>query len=425
VSARSRFFRAVAAAVGLTLGASVVAACGPTLRDVPLPGAGVSGPTVTIRIQFDEALNLAQGAAVKVNGVNSGKVQSVSAKDFKAIAVLKVKKSAQMRSNATARLRYTTPLGELFVDVSNPSTGPLLHNGQELPAKNATTAPTVEDALSEASLLVNGGGLNQLQTVTDQLNTALDGREGTVRQLLDRANTFLSQANATTADIDQALDAMAGLSTVLHANQSTISAAMKDIRPAAAVLRQNTPGFTQLLAKLAQFASTANNVVGKTRSQILQMVTEVTPVLQEFLDNKDVLGPSFDDLVHVSKLLNEAVPGDYANMRLTIELDKIGLPNILGPGGGGSTGTPGGLLGALLSGLGLDQGGSIGLGSLSDLLTGALGGKSAGKSGATKAGATTSTTKAGATKPGTTGTTGTASGNWLTNLLGSLFGGGS
>ncbi|MCW2753212.1 MAG: hypothetical protein JWQ32_623 [Marmoricola sp.] len=350
-------------AVVVVLGLALVAGCGPTMRDLPLPGSGVSGNTITIKIPFDEALNLAQGAAIKVNGVDSGKVQSVATQDFKAIATIKIRTDAQMRRDATARLRYTTPLGELFVDVSNPATGPLMRNGDELAAANATTAPTVEDALSSASLLVNGGGLNQLQTVTDELNKAIGGREGNVRELLDRSNTFLGQADATTGDIDAALRSLAGLSQVLNENKSTINAAMTEIRPAAQVLRENTPGLTRLLAQLVKFSATANNVVGHTRTQIESMVNQVTPVLQEFLGLRADLGPSFSDLVNVSRLLNAAVPGDYANMRLVLEFDQLGPPNLLGAGGGGSTGANGNGTGGLLGGLGGLLGGLLGGGS--------------------------------------------------------------
>lgn len=356
---KARILALVAALALLTTG------CGPTFGDLPLPGNGVSGDTVTVKVQFDEALNLAEGASVKVNGVASGKVISVGAKDFKAIAVLKVLRSAHLRTDATARLRYTTPLGELFVDVTNPSSGPLLRDGQLLDPSQATTAPTVEDALSSASLLVNGGGLNQLQTVTDQLNAAIGGREGEVRTMLSRADTFLHQANATTGDIDRALRALAGLSVVLRQNKSVIHAALTDIRPAAAVLRQNTPGLTRLLAQLAQFSGTANQVVGQTRSQILLMMREASPVLQEFLDNSSTLGPSLSDLINIGKLLNQAVPGDYANMRLALDLANVKFPNPLSPGGGGSTGSNGN-----------GTGGAPGTGSnpLGDLLGGLLGG---------------------------------------------------
>lgn len=347
MSARTRLGAALTGLVGIAL----VTGCGPTMADLPLPGNGVGGDTMTIKARFDEALNLAQGAQVKVNGVSEGKVRSVTTQDFKAIATLEVRRSAHVREGASARLRYTTPLGELFVDVSNPAQGAEIKDGGSLDPKRSTTAPTVEDALSSASLLVNGGGLNQLQTVTDQLNAALGGREDTVRDLLVRANTFLDGADAATGDIDRALRALAAVSKIANQNRATIRAALTDLEPAAKVLRENTPDFTQLLAKLEEFAGTANDVVGKTRVQLLQMVREVSPVLQEFLDNTALLGPSLRALVNVSNTLNGVVPTDYLNLKLGIDFAGLNLPNLLGPGGGGSTGGNGNGTGGLLSGL--------------------------------------------------------------------------
>jgi len=344
--------RLVALVAGL-VGAVVVSGCGPTMADLPLPGSGVSGDTITVKVEFDEALNLARGAQVRVNGVGSGKVRSVTTRDFKAIAVLDVRTSAQMRADATARLRYTTPLGELFVEVTNPAQGALLHDGAVLTTARTTTAPTVEDALASASLLVNGGGLNQLQMVTEELNAAVGGREDTVRRLMQRADTFLGEANATTEDIDRALNALATVSQVLRANRATIRAAMTDIRPAARVLRRNTPGLTRLLARLTEFSDTANGVVGATRAQVVQMVRELSPVLDEFIANRDTLGPSLRALVTLSAKLNEAIPGDYANMKLEMQLDKVTLPSPLGaPGsaadpGADTTSGQSGLLGLL------------------------------------------------------------------------------
>jgi len=334
--------RRLTAALAAVVGLGLVTACGPTMADLPLPGNGVSGDTITIKVRFDEALNLAQGAQVKVNGVSEGKVRSVTTQDFKAIATLEVRRSAHVRTDASARLRYTTPLGELFVDVTNPAEGPLVKDGGSLDPRRATTAPTVEDALSSASLLVNGGGLNQLQTVTDQLNAALGGREDTVRDLLVRANTFLDGADATTGDIDRALRALAAVSKIANQNRATIRAALRDIQPAAHVLREHTPDFTALLAKLAEFSGTANNVVGKTRAQILQMVREVSPVLQEFLDNTALLGPSLRALVNVSNTLDDVVPGDYLSLKLGINFAGVKLPSLLGAGGATNQG---GLLG--------------------------------------------------------------------------------
>jgi phospholipid/cholesterol/gamma-HCH transport system substrate-binding protein len=148
------------------------------------------------------------------------------------------------------------------------------------------------------------------------------------------------------------------VSQVLNDNRTTIDAAMTDIRPAAQVLRKNTPGLTRLLAKLTEFSGTANGVVSATRAQILQMLREVSPVLDEFNANKDTLGPSLRALVALNDDLNTAIPGDYANMKLELQMDKITLPSLLGaPGSAADPGTT-----------------SSGTNPVTDLLSGLLGG---------------------------------------------------
>lgn len=334
---------AALASLGLLTG------CGTTLGDLPLPGSGVSGDTVRLEVDFEEALNLAQGATVKVNGVDSGKVQGVTVEDFEAQAEMLVRTDAKVREGATARLRYNTPLGELFVDITNPAEGPLLEDGARLTTESTSTAPTVEDALAQASLLINGGGLAGLQTVTEELNAALGGREDTVKRLLDQSATFLTEANASTRDIDRALRALADASRELDRREDTINAALRDIRPAAKVLRENTDELTLLLAEVEKFAGTANTTVRRTREQILQFIRQAGPVLAELAGNRDRLGVSLESLVAAGKAVDEVVAGDYANIRLDLNLDQLtlpdlpglpGLPVATGPAGPGGTQQP-------------------------------------------------------------------------------------
>lgn len=326
--ARPDAVRALLLALALVLGLGGLSGCSTTLGDVPLPGTGVSGETITVEADFAEALNLATGATVKVNGIDSGKVQDVAARDFTARVEMLVQTSAQLRQGATARLRYTTPLGELFVDVTNPSEGGLLADGATLGLDDTSTAPTVEDTLSQASLLVNGGGLGDLQTVTEELNTALGGREDTARSLLERSRRFLAEANATTADIDRALRSLSSVSVTLREREQVIDRAVREITPAARVLRQNTPGLTRLLRQVELFSASANDTVAQTRRQVHEILDQAAPVLRELSANRERYPLSLERLITLGKVTDNLVPGDYLALSAALHVDGIRTPDL-------------------------------------------------------------------------------------------------
>lgn len=377
---------------GLLVVLLLLSGCSTTLEDLPLPGTGVPGETISVTADFADALNLASGATVKVNGVDSGRVQEVTTKDFTAQVTMTLRADAEVREGATARLRYTTPLGELFVEVTNPTSGTALADGANLELTRTSTAPTVEDALSQASLLINGGGLAQLQVVTDELNDALGGREQRVRSLVDESTEFVTQANATTADIDAALRALDSVARTLRGRQTVINRALREVRPAAKVLRQNTPGLTRLLDELERFSGQANTTVTRTRSQVLGLLRLVEPVLAEMQRNSRSYPLSLTKLTALGRTVQGFIPNDYAAIRLVGDLgalrpedlvsllDSLGLPIKIGDlldllGLGGLLGrTDAGGLG--ISGIGPLSGvrsqDGLGLSGLTDGLTGGL-----------------------------------------------------
>lgn len=317
-----RTIRALAATTAAG-GVLLASGCSTTMRDLPIPGTGVSGETIEIKAEFDEALNLAEGAPVKVNGVDSGKVSSISIDDYTAVVAMDVRTDARLHEGATARLRYTTPLGELFVDVTNPTRGQELEDGATLELDETETAPTVEDALAQASLLINGGGLDQLQTITEELNTALGGNEDDIRLLLNQAATFLTQANATTSSIDTVLTSLDSLSGTLSDREAVINRAMREIRPAAAVLRRATPELTTLLEAVERFSGAANDTVRATREQLFALLAETEPVLAEIASNRGRFRDMLRSLVAAAGALRGVVPGEYASISLDLHLDGI------------------------------------------------------------------------------------------------------
>jgi phospholipid/cholesterol/gamma-HCH transport system substrate-binding protein len=330
-----------ALALGLVVAGS---GCGVTMRDMPIPGTGVAGDTIAVVAEFEDATNLAQGAPVKVNGVDSGKVSDVAVDDFTAVITMTVRENAEIREGATARLRYTTPLGEIFVDVRNPADGALLADGARIELADTDTAPSVENALSAASLLINGGGLEQLQVVTRELNTILVGNEDNIVELLNNVTLFITEANRTTNAVDRVLTSLNSVSHTLTEREELFNSVIQDIRPAARLLREKTPEFVELLQEIERFSDVANETVQATRTQLLSLLSQVEPVLAELARNRNRMNTMLAEITVAGDTISQLTEGDYLPLGVDLDMTSLGLEGGLG-----------GVLGELLGLLGLDD----------------------------------------------------------------------
>ncbi|MDQ3155207.1 MAG: MCE family protein [Actinomycetota bacterium] len=331
------------ARLGIVLASLVLTGCGVGADDLPLPGTSVSGASYRISAVFDDALNLPIGAQVKLHGVPVGKVRTVESRDFKARIGLELRSANRLHKGATARLRSTTPLGELYVEIDDPKSGEALADGDVLGTEATSTAPSIEDSMAAASLLLNGGNLGQLRSIVRETNKAFDGRELDARDLLTRLTTTTAAFESSSGDIERALAALASVSTQMNKRESTINAALRDVAPAAKVLRDNTEELSDLLVGIKGLGSVSQRVVDRTHEQILEILRQTGPILDELLVVKDEFGPGLSDLVRFAELLDRGVPTDYLNTYLYFD-DSIGLgvpAEVPGLGGLPTLDTPG------------------------------------------------------------------------------------
>ncbi|NGN94231.1 MCE family protein [Nocardioides sp. KC13] len=331
----------LSAAAGLLL-----TGCGIDARTLPLPGTRAGDDTTTIEAAFDDALNLSVGSKVSVNGVDAGRVTALSTDGFSALAEMSVDEGVRVTDLSSARLRYDTPLGEVYVDVTTPEGGRAIKDGGRLDPARSTTAPTVEDALASASLLINGGGIGDLGRIVDELNGAVgDGTDLT--EVLDRSATFLTQANRTTAEIDRALTSLDAVSATLSQEQDTITDALAAIGPAARTVRQQTKQIIALLNRLVKLSRDANNVLDRMDDATVAVVRDAGAILAQVRRISGELGPGLDTFSAAINELLEVIPADHLPIQLrvdigeSVEQDPLNpLPPLLGTPGTSQPQTP-------------------------------------------------------------------------------------
>ena len=302
--------------------ASSLAGCGIGDKQLPLPGSKVRGEVFQVQATFDQALNLAQGAQVRVNGVAVGRVKLVEAKNYQALVTMDVREGTQIPADSAARLRYDTPLGELIIQVTPGGSARDMTDGDQFQIDKATTAPTVEDSLSAASTLINGGRLGELQVIVEELNATVGGREEKLRHSTEQVAEFLHDANASTGDLDRSLEALRDVSEVLDDQRGTIRKALDDLGPAAETLGENTEDIVTLLERADKLARTGQRLAIRVDDPLLQILAQLGPIADAVSSTQPELSPGLTDLRKVVDQILRTVPADTLPLLALVHVDE-------------------------------------------------------------------------------------------------------
>jgi phospholipid/cholesterol/gamma-HCH transport system substrate-binding protein len=330
------------AALGAIAAATVaLSGCGfHGLYGMHLPGgADVGSHPYSVTIYFDNVLDLVPQSSVKVNDVPVGRVESVAlsgahdksgdkaTNGWTAKVTISVNSDVKLPSNARAMIKQTSLLGEKYVDLEQPLDPPAsteLADGATIPITRTGSAPETEEVLGALSLLLNGGGLQQIKVITTELNKALDGNEAAVRDLLGRLNSFVGTLDRQKSEIISALDSVDRLARTLKDNKQKIAAALDTFPQALEILKNNRTKLTSLLVSLSNLGTVATRVITETQSNLVSSLKSLAPVVEQ-------LQASGSDLVESLRIGGtfpfplgrtlQAVRGDYANLALYLDLN--------------------------------------------------------------------------------------------------------
>ncbi|MFB9237560.1 MCE family protein [Plantactinospora siamensis] len=323
-----RILRALACAVSVAL---LPAGCGlPDLADLPLPGGAPAGDGYTVTAEFGDVLDLVPHAAVKVDDVTVGSVEKISLAGWTARVRLRVDRTVRLPGNATAAVRQSSLLGEKFVSLAAPATEKpdgQLGDGAVIPLARTSRGAEVEEVLAALGLLLNGGGLAQLKTITQELGTALDGREPAARDALRQLDTLVGGLDRQKADLVRALDALDRLTSRLAAQRQVIGDATDALAPGLTVLAQQRAQLTAALTALGELGRVGTRVIDRSRDDTLASLRALRPILDQLVRAGDNLPRSLEFMLTYPfpPNVNGAVVGDFVNLSATVDLDAASI----------------------------------------------------------------------------------------------------
>ncbi|MBA2324988.1 MAG: MCE family protein [Pseudonocardiales bacterium] len=323
---------------GLLLSGCVLSGCGSiTLQGVPLPGgADLGSEPFTVTAEFRDVLDLVPQASVRVNNVSVGQVKAIdlNQKAWYADVRMQLNGGVKLPANVTAQLKQTTLLGEKYVELTPPGDGSAagaLADGAVIPVQRTNRYPEVEEIFGALSMLLNGGGVGQLQTISQELNKALEGKEGDTRALLTDLNTLVGTLDGQRVNITRALDGVDKLSARLSDQRGNLDAVLTELEPGLAVLNEQRPQLVGMLKALDKLSGVATNVVDRSHRDLVADLEALRPTLRELAQSDDSL-PKALEIFATPPFTDAAIKpigGGFMNLDVKLDLDLGKLLNVL------------------------------------------------------------------------------------------------
>ncbi|WP_281168899.1 MCE family protein [Gordonia aichiensis] len=301
------------------------------VNSVPLPGNTSDGDTYRVEVELANAQNMVGNSPVKVDNVTVGNIRSITVDGWHAKLVLELDKDKNIPANVNAALAQTSLFGSQYIELSVPKGQEpkgQLHDGMRIALKDTSQYPAVEEVLSSLSLVLNGSGLQQLRTITSELDRVMTGHEDSSRSLIRRLNTLVSGLSDQRRDIQNAVDGLAKLSGELKKQQSTIAKGIDSISPALAILDTQQDELVRMLDSVGRFGDAATGVLNRSRDDLTSDVSSLKPTLDQLSKSGTNLTEALKIALTVPFPINttsRAIRGDYMNLFLTLDIsaDKI------------------------------------------------------------------------------------------------------
>lgn len=320
---------------------ALLAGCGSAgfngMYQVPLPGgADLGDHPYRVTAQFGNVLDLVPQASVKVNDVPVGKVEKIelAADNVTAVVTMIVNGEVTLPANAGAELRQSSLLGEKYVQLRQPvGAAPegRLADGAVIPIDRTNRNPEIEEVLGALSLLLNGGGIGQLQTIVREVNLALSGNEPELRAFVSNVDRVVSDLDSQKSNIVKAIDALNRLSGSLVEQTANLSTALDKLAPGLAVINEQRDALVSMLGALDHLSDVAVSTINASKADLVADLQLLVPTLRKLAESGANLPNSLQFLVTYpfTDYFMNPLKGDFVNVDVTFDLDlSVLLENI-------------------------------------------------------------------------------------------------
>jgi len=304
------------------------------LNSISLPFTkGGGDDNVEITVQLENAANLVPNSEVKYAEVTIGSVRKIELDNWVATLTVGLEGDAKVPADVTAAVAQKSLLGAEYLELKDPptrtaaSTSDFLADGDEIGLDRTSRYPETEEVLTAASMLLNGGGLPQLQTISHELNAAFGGRSKEIRSFMTTVSRFTSRLDRQRDNIAATLQQLGRLSQAVVVDKTKVARLLEALPRGFRTINEERTQLVRTLRTVGDFGRIAHRVVNGTERDFQENLDNLTQITRQLADHGETLADSFDGLTYPfnTRAAGNTIFGDYMNLITEIEVSAGNL----------------------------------------------------------------------------------------------------
>ncbi len=243
----------------------------------------------SLSAQFTDASGVFKGDAVKLAGVDVGRVKKAYIDHGLAVVRFDVNDSVKLTTDSTVAIRWRNVLGQRFLYVyPGRGQGKPLEDGAVIPVSHTEDAGDIGAFLNKLGPILQAINPDKANAFLDSLNAALAGNETSVRGLLDNAAVLGSKLGNQDQQIKTLISSSDTVMSTYAAQNDAIAKIIDDLDSVGGRLQSMTGDINTFVTDFADVQQQLDKLMTDNKSNIdfdLQALSSVSGTLNKDKSN--------------------------------------------------------------------------------------------------------------------------------------------
>jgi len=284
---------------------------------VKLANSRLFADTYDMRAEFEDATGVMKGDAVKIAGVDVGRVTGTEIKEGKAVLSFNIDKDIQLPTDSEVAIRWRNVLGQRFVYVYPGDDDEVWDEGDTVPLSHTNDVADIGEFLNRVGPILKAIDPEQANAFLDAVNTALASNEENVGALIDAGSSLASDLSERDGHIARTIGNADTIMEAFASQDDQIASIIDDLDNVSGVLARRTDDVNRLVTNFADVQEQLDELLATSSSNIDATIGSLDSVTSTLSSNQKNLARTLRSTPGgVSNYFQTTAWGEWFNVRI-------------------------------------------------------------------------------------------------------------